>query len=274
MFSMGINRLCVIFDRMRLVDFLVRSKGQRLLLGALYEKGLSGPVAELARVAGLRYSQASRELDQMHALGMVKVQQKGNARLVQLDPNYPHQGLLRSLLSVPEAKVDEDRVQGMRSVLAYYGAQLVSVFPPPDRLPSATDAVLQSLTVLRDDPAMAGTLPVVLWKHRAELDPARLVEAARAMGEGQRMGFVLEMTAHVSGDERFAHWAATLRDKRVRRTRNFFRSDGMENSPYHKQMLEMHTPDLARRWGFSMNMSMQSFQDYFRKGTSANVRLE
>jgi len=210
----------------------------------------------------------------MHAMGMVQVQQKGNTRLVQLDPNYPHQGLLRSLLSVPDETVDEERVQRTRSVLALYGAQLVSAFPPPENLPSATDAVLQSMKVLSEDPAMAGTLPVVLWKNRSDLDPARLVDDARSVGEGQRMGFMLEMTTALSGDERFAHWAATLRDKRVRRMRNFFRSDRTKQSPYHKQMLELHTPDLARRWGFLMNMSMQTFEDYFRKGRAAHVRLE
>ena len=77
------------------------------------------------------------------------------------------------------------------------------------------------------------------------------------------MGFVLELTSVVSGEPRFAGWAASLEDHRRTAARAFFHSAG--RSAPERELAGRRTPDVARRSGFLMNMSLETFASTFRK---------
>jgi hypothetical protein len=91
-------------------------------------------------------------------------------------------------------------------------------------------------------------------------------------GEGQTLGFFLELTDELAGADVFKAAAAPLEDKRLRRRKNFFSRDGRFGA-YEEELALMNTPAVAKRWHFLMNMSLDSFKSYFRKGTQLSVRV-
>jgi hypothetical protein len=111
----------------------------------------------------------------------------------------------------------------------------------------------------------------VLSKNRS-LDMRQLSARALKAGEAQTLGFFLELTDELAGVEDFTAAAAPLRDKRRTRARNFFSVDGVFR-PYEEELALANTPEVAKRWHFLMNMSLDSFRSYFRKGTSRSVSL-
>jgi hypothetical protein len=112
------------------------------------------------------------------------------------------------------------------------------------------------------DPSVARILPALIWKHRDRLDPGRLVTEARRQGEKQALGFFIEMAAELGEDPSLACWAEPLRDRRVRATTDFFHGS---RSPSARRLSEMHTPPVARRWHYRLNMGLDSFEASFRR---------
>ena len=105
-------------------------------------------------------------------------------------------------------------------------------------------------------------LPVAFWRQRDKLDYERLERAATLRDERQALGFYLELTAQLGCDRRLARAAAGLRDRRRTALRPFF-SGG--RGSFAQAAARQKTPALARRWGFLMNMDLESFATAFRK---------
>lgn len=79
------------------------------------------------------------------------------------------------------------------------------------------------------------------------------------------MGFFLELTGELSGDQSFRAAAAKLRPSRRPPNTYFFRSSA--ESPFAREAARRNTPEVAMRWGFLMNMPLDSFQTLFDKFT-------
>jgi hypothetical protein len=167
--------------------------------------------------------------------------------------------------------MSERRRERVRALLAHFGAFLLVHRAEVSAVPRLEKVLAAGLRLSHQDPAVAGTLPVVLAKN-PEVDVGELVRLAKQDGEGQTLGFFLELTDQLSGTDKFAATAALLRDKRRKKERNFFSVDG-RFCPYEEELAVMHTPAVAKRWHYLMNMSLESFQSYFRKGTQPSVRL-
>ena len=80
--------------------------------------------------------------------------------------------------------------------------------------------------------------------------------------ERQALGFYLELTGHLGGDRRLSRRASGLRDRRRTALRPFF-SGG--RGSFARAAAHEKSPALARRWGFLMNMELESFATAFRK---------
>jgi hypothetical protein len=158
-----------------------------------------------------------------------------------------------------------------RAALAFYGAPLVVADGDVGATPTLEVALADGLRLAHCDPSVAGNLPVVLARNR-NVDVAELTRLALLRGEGQALGLLLELTDELSGERRFTEAANALRDGRVRRLMNFFSFDG-RFKPLERDLAEMNTPAVARRWHYLMNMSTESFRSYFRKGAAPTVSL-
>ncbi len=167
----------------------------------------------------------------------------------------------------------EDNAVGSRTraALKFYGAHLLHSEYPPRKPPPLEEVLAAGLSCAHSDASLAGNLPIVLHRNpTVNLD--ELCRLARLRAESQTLGFFLDLTDELTGKQQFSAKAKTLRDRRLRRMRNVFSHDG-RFSPFDRELAEINSPEVARRWHFLMNMSLESFRSYFRKGTERLVSL-
>jgi hypothetical protein len=248
-----------------LLSYLVTGRVRRHLLRLLWVEGIAGSVSELARRAGVSFAAAYREMEAMRAEGLALSELVGAARVYRANPHYRQAGLVRRLLrdgvarSASSPDADGERVRGW---LATLGAPLLVSRPPSGRMPQLEEVLAEGLAFSHQDATVARVLPLVLWRYRDRLDHGRLARAAKKRNERQALGFFLELTGRLGGDSRLVALSQRLRDRRRTRARPFF-------SRAHGRMAlalaGKRTPSLARRWGYLMNMDLDSFASAFAK---------
>jgi hypothetical protein len=245
-----------------MLDFLVTSTARRRLMHLLWGRGDAGSTSQLAELAGVGYASAYRELRSMEALGLVVSERQGGAQVYRANQSHALADALRALVtaSVPSAAEHPDRQ--VRGQLAALGAPVQHEPVEPPRGP-VEDTVVRGVHLAHHDPDVARTLPVLLYRQRDRLDPARLHRHAVQLGEKRSLGFFLDLTAELSGDRRFAAWATTLRDRRCKAPHAFFHA--ASRSRRQHRLAEERTPPVARRWGLRMNMDVNAFRSTFEK---------
>jgi hypothetical protein len=201
----------------------------------------------------------------MRAEGLARAERAGAELVYRANPGYREAGLVRRLLGrqVPSSAssplAGSERVRGW---LAAAGAPLLVSRRAKGPRPSLEEVLAEGLVLSHEDATVARVLPLVLWRHRGRLDPGRLVGAATLRNERQALGFLLELTGLLAKDPRLASLAKPLRDRRRTRPRPFFaRAQGR----MALALARRKTPALARRWGYLMNMDLDSFASAFRK---------
>ena len=248
-----------------LLSYLVTSRARRHLLGLLWSDGAVGSVSELARRAGVSFAAAHAELEAMRAEGLARSERAGAALVFRANPAYRHTGLVRRLLREDAASAasppvaDGDRVRGW---LAGAGAPLLVSRPVRDRVPPLEEVLAEGLALSHQDATVARVLPLVIWRHRDRLDRGRLVRAATQRNERQALGFFLDLTGHLGGDPGLMSLSERLRDHRRTRARPFF---ARAHGRMALALARRRTPALARRWGYLMNMELDSFASAFGK---------
>ncbi len=249
-----------------LLSYLVSGRARRRLLELLWGDGTRGSVSELARRAGLSFASAHRELEGMRAEGLALAERAGAALLYRANPGYDQADVVRRLLG--EASVTPSAAAGetVRGWLAAAGAPLLVARRPKGPTPPLEEVLAEGLSLSHHDAALARVLPVVLWKYRNRLDYGSLVRAATARDEAQALGFLLELTGRLGGDPRLTALATPLHDRRRARLRSYFpRGQGR----MALALARRRTPPLARRWGYLMNMDLESFASAFTKHGAA-----
>ena len=186
----------------------------------------------------------------------------------------PHFSLVADLLRpaglglfIGRLDVPAERIQAW---LAHLGAPLygstaveASDVPPPERV------LAEALPLARQDATVARALPVALYRTRKHLDFILLRRLARERGQGRTLGFFLDLTAELSGDRSLAREARPLLSEARRRVRvsQFFKL----RSATERRLAELKTPAVARRWGFRMNLSADSFASMFGKAARVSA---
>lgn len=248
-----------------LFSYLVTSRARRRLLRLLWRQGAVGGVSELARQAGVSFASAHRELAAMRTEGLARAHRAGAELVYCASPDYRGADLVRRLLeehartSAPSPVADSERVRGW---LAAVGAPLLVLRPPRGRMPSLEEVLVEGLALSHEDANVARVLPLVLWRHRDRLDHDRLARAATLRNERQALGFFLDLTGFLAEDPWLASLSEPLRDRRRTRPRPFFtRAQGR----MALALARKRTPALARKWGYLMNMDVESFASAFEK---------
>jgi hypothetical protein len=155
-----------------------------------------------------------------------------------------------------EAPHDGDDV--VKRKLRALGAPLRSVSPMRVARDEVVQTLLEGTRLARRDAVVARTLPLCFWHVRDDVDPKRLDSLAMSAEDKHAVGFFLELTSILGGDRRLVGLAEALRDKRVKSARNFFQTEAATRAPAR------HFP-LAEKWGFRMNMDLETFQSLFDK---------
>lgn len=246
-----------------MLSYLVKGRARRELFRLVWGRGTSGSVSDLARLAGVAFSAAHRELNAMREAGLACVERSGAELVYRAIDDHPRADLLRQLATAPEDHGGRyvDRDERVRGWLARAGAPLGAAGvrgPVPDLEESLADA----LSLSHRDPTVARVLPVVLWRQRQQLDFDRLRREATRRNEAQTLGCFLELAGRLGGDRGLVQAAAALRDRRRRKARMFFSGP---HGPRALAATRRSTPSEARRWGFLMNMGLDSFRSAFDK---------
>ena len=95
---------------------------------------------------------------------------------------------------------------------------------------------------------------------------ARLAAEATRYDERQALGYFLELAGRLGSDEQLKQVAQPLNDKRRSRSRMFFAG---HHGPYELALTRRNTPPVAKKWGYLMNMPIDSFKSAFDKFAEA-----
>ncbi len=247
-----------------MLSFLVTSRARRRLLVLLWDEGKRGSAVDLAEAAGVGFASAYRELKAMVRHGLAVTTREAGRDVYRANQDHPEHDLLRRLArSSPAAPPPDDRsARQLRRALRDLGAPLPVEGGARATSESVEMTLVAGVKLARRDPTVARVLPVCFWKQRDRLDPDRLADAVRVQGERQATGFVLALTAKLSGDRRFARWAPAFRDRRVTAVSDFFE---LPSSKAERGLAGRRTPALARAWGFRLNMDLATFASTFER---------
>lgn len=256
-----------------MLEYLVTSASRRRLLHALWVKDAVGTVAYLAQQTRVPYSAAHKELRRMSEAGLAETSREHGFATYQARRGHPRAPLLMQLLAAPDVPplrgLDARARTRVRAQLAALGAPLWPA--SPRRAASATleETLANACKLAHGDATVAKVLPYVFWRHRDRIDFRRLHDEVRKRGESQTTGFMLALAGELARVPALSVEAETFRDRRRRSALPFFPESA---AGFAKRLAESRTPDLARSWGFLMNMSLDDFSSVFQRFADAPLR--
>jgi hypothetical protein len=243
-------------------SYLVTSTARRKLLEALWRHGGSGTVAELAKRARTAYANAYRELHAMQRFGLATARIEAGREVFAANNDHPDATLMRSLVTSASYVPSFDRSAHLvRGRLRALGAPLLE---SPEPVEDREQALVEGVSLARHDPTVARVLPLAVWSQRETLDPEHLRDVARHEKVRHEMGFFLELTSELADDRAMQRLASTFRDHRVSGPIPFFL---LPTTRAAEATAARRTPAVARRWGYVMDLDMDSIRSQFQKFT-------
>jgi hypothetical protein len=243
------------------LDYLVKGRVRRELFRLLWGLGAAGNISDLARRARVTFSAAHKELEAMRGAGLARAERTGTEMLYRAETGHSQSDLLRKLAKAPAAVQANENDDDVRGWLAAAGAPLGS--PGHKRpSPSLEEVLAEGLALSHRDATVARVLPLVLWRQQGRLKLDRLVREASRRDERATLGYFLELAGRFGGDSDLVRAARALRDRRRTGTRPFFTG---AQGPHAAAVARRNTPKEALRWGYVMNMGLDSFKAMFDK---------
>jgi hypothetical protein len=71
----------------------------------------------------------------------------------------------------------------------------------------------------------------------------------------------LELAGKLGANRKLTEASKLFRDRRYKGTKPFFH----DRSELSRQLAELRTPNLAKKWGWQMNMGLDAFESTFEK---------
>jgi Fe2+ or Zn2+ uptake regulation protein len=243
--------------------YLVTSKARRRVLELLWRRHAVGTASDLAKLARVSFASAYRELKLMEAFGLAATTTEHGREVYAAATGHPQADLVSRLVSIPgAADVPSDDISELTRRRARSLGAPLQVAPEPVPEDDREQAVVEVVRLARRDATLARTLPVLLWQQRNALDRDRLRLHAQKARQKHALGFLLALTAELAGEPALDEWAESFRDRRARGTRPFFE---LSTSHTARALAERRTPEVARRWGYWMDLDLPSFQSLFDK---------
>lgn len=248
---------------MPLLNYLVTSKTRRILLNLLWRDGIKSSGNQLAGLAMLAYSSVHKELEAMKNEALVISHFEGRSELFSKNEAYPYKLLLENLLGIDKKPIPQSRPtdQEIQFNLARYGAPVI-FDKESSKILNLEETIIYGLELARTNSTVARVIPIVLAKNK-ELNFARLEFLARQNKVLSVLGFYFELTGIFLKEKKFRVQARKIRDRRRKRIEFFMKSK--KASKFERELIELNTPPIARKWNFLMNIGMESFQDIFFK---------
>lgn len=246
-----------------MLDYLVTSRTRRALLELLWRDGVSGTVTDLADKSGVAFAGAYRELKAMVEADLAEIEWRDGSKVFSANKAHPMSGLLRKLVKRVEAEKNLHSVERekLRENLAFLGLPVSAGKIAPEAGVAVETLLVEAANLASEDASVARSLPVLLHKLRDTLDFDTLKHESWKMGNKHRVGFFLELAGKLGSDRLLTEAAGDFMDHRYKVPKQFFH----KQSRLSEQAAEMRTPDLARKWGWRMNMGFDAFESTYKK---------
>jgi len=234
------------------------------LFRALWLDRARGSVQALARQNGVSYSSAYAELKRLERASLARSGLVGNSLVFEAARDHPLVSEIEALVRASDEGQPTDNGTDpgrVLATLASLGAPL-STDAAPDESLSAEEAVAQGLRMTHRHPTLARAYPVLLARNRGRLNLERLRHRATELNEKQTLGFFLDLTGTLANDRRLRSFARGLKDRRIKRVRDFFEGP---HGKYARHLADRRTPRVARDWHFRMNLDMDNFRAFYSK---------
>lgn len=151
---------------------------------------------------------------------------------------------------------DEQRI---KETLASMGAPLVGV--TPQRHQPLELALVRALELARHDGTVFRVLPLVLLRSEEELDWQKLFAAARERDMIRELGLLATLAAKLADRPTLAAKVVFLKGS----TETPVRYYPEVRSSFERRLAEDRSPDVARDWGFHVNVSEESLRSTIMK---------
>ncbi|MBI2345386.1 MAG: winged helix-turn-helix transcriptional regulator [Deltaproteobacteria bacterium] len=243
-----------------MLAYLISSVTRRRLLRALWGEGQRGSISTLARLAGVSFAAAHRELCAMERAGLARAHRTGNRVLYEANTGAPGGSVVKALLKSEHLRVAnygvEPTAEAIPDLTPLLATEIATAEIPLE------ETLVRALLSARRHPAVARLLPVVLAKHQARIDFSRLQENARQLGVQHAMGFFIDLAGTMAENPRLRNMARRFFDKRIKHPHDFFL---VPQGKYERRLTDINTPPLAKRWHFRMNIGLDSFLSLYHK---------
>src|SRR4051812_38886743 len=121
-------------------------------------------------------------------------------------------------------------------------------------------ALALALRFARTDASLLRSLPIVLARTWRELDWSKLETSVQDQDSLALLGMLTELTASLAGVPELGEKARRLW-RPPRETRHLFRP----RNEFDRELAEHRSPEVARKWGFLMNIGEDSFRALFER---------
>ena len=227
--------------------------------------GAIGSIHALAKQHQLSYSSAHTELKRLERASLARSKVAGNSLVFEANKDHRLAAALEALVrasavSVPTQETRYQPLQVMANLTSLGVPLRAEATPTAAMLPE--EAVAQGLRLTHCHPTLARAYPVLLARNRNRLNLELLRQRAFALKEKQTLGFFLDLTGTLANDPRLRSFAQTLKDRRIRRVRDFFEGP---HGKYSQYLANQRTPQLANDWHFRMDMDMDNFRQFYSK---------
>lgn len=248
---------------MRLTAFLFRNKSQQELARLLWCQGLSASVREFSLMSGLSYATTHEELHQMEKSGLVKKIVQGRSTIFSTSLSKTEQNVVNALFSesVFFQKNSTFQSQLLEFGLPYSGnSQDLGDDPVAD----LEELVARASWKSKRNPTLARALPVMLYKVCPRLHQHRLMFWAHKYDVKKEVGFFIELTGVLSKNSKIKKMSRGFYDQRWSQADFLFEAE-KDLQGFQAKLIEVNTPELAKRWFLKMNLGIDSFASLFAK---------
>lgn len=199
----------------------------------------------------------------MYQNELVRSEREDGKEVFSANREHPEAELLERLAGSdsPARTTPSDHDLELKGKLVALGAPLRGVTPVDVAETDVVATLATAVQLARRDAVVARSLPLCLWKHRDRLDARTLKALALGPEDKHALAFLMELAGDLGGDLRLAGRVEVLRDERLTKERPFFRGSASRGAPL--------SFDLAKKWGFVMNMDRESFRGLFSKFVKA-----
>lgn len=246
-----------------MLDYLVTSRTRRALLELLWRDGVSGTATALADKSGVAFAGAYKELKKMVESELAEVVWKRGGKEYSANRSHPMAGLLEGLMKQSKTKKNKhsEYSERLRGNLAFLGLPVNARKVAPGADVTMESLLADAADLAQADASVARSLPVLFGRYGDSLDFELLKHESWKRGNKHRVGFFLDLAGELLGNRLLTEASRSFMDQRYTVPKQFFE----DQSELSQELAELRTPNLARKWGWRMNMGLDAFESTFEK---------